>query len=170
MRILLFFSLIIFLSNCASVEIAKEVTKATRSIKTSVTNIIKNSSNDNIEELAKNKKDDKKIINYEIANLEKEKKEKEKIIIEQKKVSKINFLGKNLNEVKLIIGEPNFLRTDGNSRTIRFDNNFCQLFLFSNAKIKNFKIEYYEIRNKNGELIINKEEIKKCYKNFNFIN
>ena len=169
MRILLFFSLIIFLSNCASVEIAKEVTKATRSIKTSVTNIIKNSSNDNIEELAKNKKDDKKIINYEIANLEKEKKEKEKIIKEQKKKTKINFLGKNFNEIKLMVGEPILLRTDGNSKTARFDNNFCQLFLFSNAKTRNFRVEYFEIRNKEGKLIINQKKIEKCYKNFKLI-
>jgi hypothetical protein len=169
MRILLFFSLIIFLSNCASVEIAKEVTKATRSIKTSVTNIIKNSSNDNIEELAKNKKDDKKIINYEIANLEKEKKEKEKIIIEQKNKTVLNFLDKNSDEVRLMIGNYTLMRIDGNTRTTRFDNNYCQLFLFSNAESKNAEVKYFEIRNKKGNLIVESEKIKNCYKNFKLI-
>ena len=187
MRILLLFSIIALLSNCTSVEIAKELTKATKSIKTSINNVIKNSADTNqekiIEEknvdkkiidqeianLEKEKNVDKKIIDQEIASLEKEKKEKEKIIKEQKKKTKINFLGKNFNEIKLMVGEPILLRTDGNSKTARFDNNFCQLFLFSNAKMKNFRVEYFEIRNKEGKLIINKKKIEKCYKNFKLI-
>ena len=40
MRLFLFFCFIIFLSGCTSIEVAKEVTKATASIKTSVENII----------------------------------------------------------------------------------------------------------------------------------
>ena len=192
MRILLLFSIIALLSNCTSVEIAKELTKATKSIKTSIDNIVKSSADTNQEEIIEEKNVDKKIIDQEIANLEKEKnvdkkiidqeiidqeianlekekKEKEKIIKEQKKKTKINFLGKNFNEIKLIVGEPILLRTDGNSKTARFDNNFCQLFLFSNAKTKNFRVEYFEIRNKEGKLIINQKKIEKCYKNFKLI-
>ena len=169
MRILLLFSIIALLSNCTSVEIAKELTKATKSIKTSINNIVKSSADTNQEEIIEEKNVDKKIIDQEIANLEKEKKEKEKIIKEQKKKTKINFLGKNFNEIKLIVGEPILLRTDGNSKTARFDNNFCQLFLFSNAKMKNFRVEYFEIRNKEGKLIINQKKIEKCYKNFKLI-
>ena len=187
MRILLLFSIIALLSNCTSVEIAKELTKATKSIKTSINNIVKSSADTNQEEiieeknvdkkiidqeianLEKEKNVDKKIIDQEIANLEKEKKEKEKIIKEQKKKTKINFLGKNFNEIKVMVGEPILLRTDGNSKTARFDNNFCQLFLFSNAKTKNFRVEYFEIRNKEGKLIINQKKIEKCYKNFKLI-
>ena len=169
MRILLLFSIIALLSNCTSVEIAKELTKATKSIKTSINNIVKSSADTNQEEIIEEKNVDKKIIDQEIANLEKEKKEKEKIIKEQKKKTKINFLGKNFNEIKLMVGEPILLRTDGNSKTARFDNNFCQLFLFSNAKTKNFRVEYFEIRNKEGKLIINKKKIEKCYKNFKLI-
>jgi len=187
MRILLLFSIIALLSNCTSVEIAKELTKATKSIKTSIDNIVKSSADTNQEEiieeknvdkkiidqeianLEKEKNVDKKIIDQEIANLEKEKKEKEKIIKEQKKKTKINFLGKNFNEIKVMVGEPILLRTDGNSKTARFDNNFCQLFLFSNAKTKNFRVEYFEIRNKEGKLIINQKKIEKCYKNFKLI-
>jgi len=169
MRILLLFSIIALLSNCTSVEIAKELTKATKSIKTSINNIVKSSADTNQEEIIEEKNVDKKIIDQEIANLEKEKKEKEKIIKEQKKKTKINFLGKNFNEIKLMVGEPILLRTDGNSKTARFDNNFCQLFLFSNAKTKNFRVEYFEIRNKEGKLIINQKKIEKCYKNFKLI-
>ena len=182
MRILILFSLFILLSNCTTIEVAKEVTKVTKSIQTSVDNIVKSSSNNNqekvIEEETNDKQiidqeieetNDKQIIDQEIANLEKEKKEKKEIIKEQKKETKINFLGKNFNEIKLMIGEPTLLRIDGNSRTVRFDNNFCQLFLFSNAEIKNARVEYFEIRNKVGKLIINKEKIEKCYKNFKLI-
>lgn len=169
MRILLLFSIIALLSNCTSVEIAKELTKATKSIKTSINNVIKSSADTNQEKIIEEKNVDKKIIDQEIANLEKEKKEKEKIIKEQKKKTKINFLGKNFNEIKLMVGEPILLRTDGNSKTARFDNNFCQLFLFSNAKTKNFRVEYFEIRNKEGKLIINQKKIEKCYKNFKLI-
>ena len=68
-----------------------------------------------------------------------------------------------------MIGNPKLIRIDGNSLTERFDNNFCQLFLFSNIKTKNSKIEYFEIRNKEGKLIINKKKIEKCYKNFKLI-
>ena len=41
MRLFLFFSFIILLPGCTSIEVAKEVTKATASIKTSITNVIK---------------------------------------------------------------------------------------------------------------------------------
>lgn len=170
MRILILFSLFILLSNCTTIEVAKEVTKVTKSIQTSVDNIVKSSSNNSQEEVIEEETNDKQIIDQEIANLEKEKKEKKEIIKEQKKETKINFLGKNSNEIKLMIGEPTLLRIDGNSRTVRFDNNFCQLFLFSNAKIKNARVEYFEIRNKVGKLIINKEKIEKCYKNFKLFN
>ena len=179
MRILLLFSIIALLSSCTSVEIAKELTKATKSIKTSFDNVIKSSDDTNQKEIIEEKNVDQEVIDQEvidqevidqeIANLEKEKKEKGKIIKEQKKKTKINFLDKNFNEIKLLVGEPTLLRVDGNSKTARFDNNFCQLFLFSNAKMKNFKVEYFEIRNKEGKLIINKKKIEKCYKNFKLI-
>ena len=42
MRLFLFFSFIILLSGCTSIEVAKEVNKVATSIKKSVTNIIKN--------------------------------------------------------------------------------------------------------------------------------
>ena len=42
MRLFLFFSFIILLSGCTSIEVAKEINKVTTGIKKSVTNIIKN--------------------------------------------------------------------------------------------------------------------------------
>ena len=81
MRIFLLFIFIILLSNCTTIEVAKEITKASKSIKTSVDNIMKSPD----DKIAEENTTDKQVMNQEIANLEKEKKEKEKIITEQKK-------------------------------------------------------------------------------------
>ena len=168
MRILFLFSLITLLYSCASVEMAREVTRATKSIKTSVTKMV-NTQNNNQKKNFIEPANDNKVIEKELANLKKEKKKKEEIIKEQKKEVKINFLGKTPDEIKLIIGQPELIRIDGNSEIVRFDSIYCQLFLFSNKKKNNSKIEYFEIRNKKGELIINKENINKCYKQFKLI-
>ena len=70
MRILILFSLFILLSNCTTIEVAKEVTKVTKSIQTSVDNIVKSSSNNNQEKVIEEETNDKQIIDQEIANLE----------------------------------------------------------------------------------------------------
>ena len=159
MRIFFFFSLIILLNNCTTVEVAKEVTKASKSIKTSVSNLIKDN-NKNKEKIS-----GKEIIDQEIKVVEREKEKEKNIIKEQKQITELSFLGENSEEIERIIGSPVLIRVDGNSRIRRYDNSFCHLFLFSN--INHSKIEYFEIRNKQGELIINKENIQSCYKNFN---
>ena len=69
MRILLLFSIIALLSNCTSVEIAKELSKATKSIKTSIDNVIKSSDDTNQKEIFEEKNIDKKIIDQEIIDL-----------------------------------------------------------------------------------------------------
>ena len=171
MRILHLFFVIILLSSCATVEVAKEVTKASKSISTSLNNLIKNSQNNSEDKslINGNTGDDKKIITQEIVSLEKEKEEKAKLIKKQKKTIRINFLNKTTNEIKAIVGEPKLIRIDGNSKIIRFDNNFCRLFLFVSEKNENSKIKYFEIRNKKGLLIINSDEIETCYRNFKLI-
>jgi hypothetical protein len=169
MRILFFLTLFAILTNCTTVNVVKEVTKASKSVKTSVDNILRGSGGKSHNDPEKNSKkisNDKLKIDQEIKNLQKEKEEKIKIIKEQKKEVKITLLGKTSNEVMLMFGEPDLIRVDGNSRTMRFDNNFCQLFLFSLTKLKNARVDYFEIRNKEGNLIINKKNIDKCYKSF----
>ena len=63
MRIFLLFILIILLSNCTTVEFAKEITKATKSIKTSSNNIIESLENNNQEKIIEETTDDQQIIN-----------------------------------------------------------------------------------------------------------
>ena len=105
MRLFLLMLYFLFLESCTTVEVGKEIIKASNSVKTTVSEIITN------------KKDDSKII--EEKNIEAETEfqieaeieaENEIIIIEQKeqknivetqhKTTEIKFLGKSLNEIK----------------------------------------------------------------------
>ena len=83
--------------------------------------------------------------------------------------SDINFIGKT--EVQLIssIGNPQLKRTDGSVLMLRYDTDGCRLFLFFNEKIKNKKVEYFEIRNSFGELLNSKQSIEQCYREFKLI-
>ena len=150
--ILFILSIIIF-NGCATVEVAKEVTKATESVKTTIQKITNNQ--DNIE----------KTENY--------KKEKEEIVIERKKgvitaikqnkIATIKLLGKNLNQLIQEFGNPVLIRNDGNTRTIRFDTSSCRLFVYFNLTANKSGAKYYEIRNTKGVLLNKKENIKKCF-------
>tara|TARA_B110000438_G_C15764942_1_gene629096 strand:- start:425 stop:850 length:426 start_codon:yes stop_codon:yes gene_type:complete len=138
------------------VEVAKEISKATSSIKTSVDNMMaKDNENINNGGLLKN----------EIEIVEKEKEEQRKLVKEQKKIV-INFLGKSMTELKTLLGDPQLIRFDGNTKIVRYDNFSCKLFLFLNSNYENSRIEHFEIRNRKGNLINVKEKIENCYKNF----
>ena len=147
MQIFFFIFLILVLNNCATIEVAKEVSKATTSIKTSVDNMIKT--------LEK----DKEV-------LEIEKKNEKKLVVEQKKISRINFLEKKLEDIESKIGKPAFKRIDGNIQITRFDATNCRLFLFTDSVGKKSTINYFEIRDANGNLVIKKIEVEKCYVHF----
>ena len=157
MRIFLFLSFILILSGCTTVEVAREVTKATKSMKTSVDNMIKYKEKD---EIASDIEKERKILKVERA-------EEEKLIKEQNKIIKINFLNKELKELKGNLGKPVLSRKDGNSIIKRFDAPICRLFLFFISEDKMQKIKYFEIRNYTGNLIIKKDEAQNCYKELN---
>ena len=162
MRIFLLLILMLIQSSCTTVEVAKEVTKATKSIKKSVDKII------NTEE----KKDEAPtLVNDSIEQekeiLEVEKKKEKKLFKEQKKIIEINFLDKTLNELKRIFGEPQLLRLDGDVQTARFDTNTCRFFLFFNSNVDFSHVKHFEIRDNKGNLINTKEKIQECYKDLN---
>ena len=146
MRIFFFILLILVLNNCATVEVVKEVSKATTSIKTSVDNMIKTLEKDR-----------------EV--LETEKKNEKKLLVQQKKISHINFLEKKLEDIESKIGKPIFIRVDGGTQIIRFDASNCRLFLFTDSMGDKFTIRYFEIRDAKGNLVIKKAEVEKCYMN-----
>ncbi len=146
--------LIITLNGCATVEIAKEVTKAGDSIKTTIQKAAKNQSDlEKTEDVIKEKE---KII---IA------KKKEKAVIKkQKENAIIKIQGKTLDQLTQDFGKSDFIREDGNTKTVRFNSSSCRLFIYFNLEAKKLKAEYYEIRNTKGEPIDKKEKINKCFK------
>ena len=151
----IFYILVLFsLFGCVPVEIAKEVTKVTESIETSVKKIIKSQNKEKIEQ---------EIIAEE-QKISDEQKKVSKLVLQQNKISTINLLGKNIQELNHIIGKPNLIRKDGKTITIRFDSNNCRLFVFLKTTTKTSKTEYYELRNVKGKLIENKRDIEACFK------
>ena len=150
--------LILFLYSCSTVEVAKELTKVTSSVKTSIKKIAtdKEGAEDSIQEIKKEEliKEKQKIIT--------EKKKTKEVIVKQSQITKIEIIGKKIDQLKIEFGEPNFTRVDGNTTTIRFDTESCRLFVFFNSAINKSKSQYFEIRNKNGNLIENKNDIEKC--------
>ena len=152
--------LIITLNGCATVEIAKEVTKAGGKIKTT------------IQKAAKNQNDLEKT--EEVIKTEDVIKEKEEIIVakkkegavinKQKEIATIKIQGRTLNQLTQNFGKYDFIREDGNTKTVRFNASSCRLFVYFNLEVKQPKAEYYEIRNTKGEPIDKKEKINKCFK------
>ena len=167
----IFYILVLFLLfGCAPVEIAKEITKATESIETSFKKIIKPKDKEKIEqEIIAEKKEisDEKIEQEIIAEkkeISDEQKKVSQLVLQQKQISTINLLGKNIQELNRIIGKPNLIRKDRKTTTFRFDSNNCRLFVFMKTTTKTSTAEYYELRNVKGKLIESKDEIESCFK------
>ena len=171
MRIFFFFTFILILNGCATIEVAKGVSKVSTSIETSVKKIAgkeekieekeATSINENIslEEKVSAAKKEKEIV-------EVEKTRQKKVVKKQKEVIKINFVGKTINEIYMRLGDPNLFRLDGNTQTMRYDSNTCRLFLFFNSTTPNTRVDYFEMRDEKGNLIKEKINIENCYKKF----
>ena len=179
---ILFIFIILILSGCTTVEIAKEVTRATTSIKTSIDNITTNkkeleeqTSNkeelgeqtSNKEELGEQTSNEKKILEEKIS-VEKyeitiEQKKEEEVVLKQNKIATINFIGKTIGELTKQLGEPKLSREDGKSTTVRYDTQSCRIFIFFNTSIKKPRAEYYELRNSKGELVKRQKDIERCF-------
>jgi len=174
MRIFFLLTFILILNGCATIEVAKEVSKVSTSIQTSVKKIAekeekeeiirekeKNSISENIslEEKVSEAKKEKEIV-------EGEKKRQKKVVKKQKEVIKINFVGKTINEIYMRLGDSNLFRLDGNTQTMRYDIDACRLFLFFNSTLPSPRVDYFEMRDEKGNLIKEKENIENCYKKF----
>jgi hypothetical protein len=168
MRIFLIFSFMFMLSSCTTIEVAKGVTKASQSIKTSVNNIInadqKNQGISGDQEVSPPVLDN---IIEEMKILEEEEKDEREKIKEQKQIVEVVFLGKTHEEIKVWLGTPTFERKDGNTQTLRFDANDCRLFLFFNTAANSAMVKHIELRDGHGNLINVKKKIQGCYKDLN---
>ena len=160
-HLLLFFSIIV-LCGCSTIEVAKEVTKATKSIKTSIDNIVSTQEEekqpDDIQE--EEQPDD---VEKEKEKIIVEKKKERDVAKKQKKITTIKFLGKTLPELIKEFGYPDLTRQDGNTKTVRFDTLSCRLFLYFNLTINQSRVEHYEIRDTKGNLVNKNKDIKKCF-------
>ena len=159
MRLLAYFLTLVFLSSCTTIEVGREVVKVGAVVKDKVEETIIKKEPEIVED---------KTIVEEQQIITEEKEEEKTIVKEQQKVSKINFIGKQLSEIKQKLGDPNLARLDGSIHMMRYDSHSCRLFIFFNRKSNIKRVEYFEFRDSLGELINTKESIEGCYKEYNF--
>ena len=163
--------LIITLNGCSTIEIAKEVTKVGDSIKTTIQKSAKKQNDSEKTEDVTKEKEEIVVAKKKEEDLTKEKEEivvakkkEEAAINKQTKITVIKIQGKTLNQLTQNFGKSDFIREDGNTKTVRFNASSCRLFVYFNLGVKKPKAEYYEIRDPKGELIDRKEKINKCFK------
>ena len=161
MRAIFIFSIIIqfILTGCSSVEVAREVTKATKSIETSVKKLFKSKEEEEIEQK----------ITIEKQEIIEEQEKISEVVTKQKKVATLNLSYKTMKELKLLIGEPQLIRNDGNTTSARFDSKNCRLFVFMDSSLNKPRVEYYELRNDKGEMIENQKDIELCFNEIKII-
>ena len=109
--------LILFLYSCTTVEVAKEITKVTSSVKTSIQKI----SNENEEITDLNKEVKEEELKKEKQKIITEKKKTKEVITKQSQITKIEIIGKNIDPLKMEFGTPNFASIDGNTKTMVFN-------------------------------------------------
>ena len=162
MRLFFFLSIFIFILGCTTVEVTKEVIKASNSVKKSVENILPKKEVEKTEPDMEVIKKEKEVIIEE--------QEKQKIIIKsQQTLAEINFIGKTEKQITLKIGKPKLMRSDDPIYMLRYDSENCRLFIFFNNNLKNKRAEYFEIRDELGELLSSKQSLEQCYREFNLI-
>ena len=182
MRLFLFFIFITVVTGCTTIEVAKEITKASNSVKKTVTNIVKNEdksikTNETLGTLDTKDTNKETIeieietdnLTLEIETLKTEKKKAKNLAIKQKKVVVVSFLDKTLDHLVNNLGTPNLLRIDGDTEIARFDSSTCRIFFFFDNKQNIKKVKYFEIRDNKGNLIDIKEQIEECFKDFRLI-
>ena len=95
------------------------------------------------------------------------KKEENNKVNIQKRVSTVNLIGRNQKQIISLLGKPDLIRKDGLVYLMRFDRDECITFAFFNQNKQKPKVEHFELRNKNGDLLVNKSQIKECFKDIN---
>ena len=145
MRLSIYFLTLVFLSSCTTIEVGREVVKVGAVLK-----------KDKVEETNTKKEpiiiEDKTIVEEQQIITE-EKEEEKTIVKEQQKIAEINFIGKQLSEIKQKLGQPNLARSDGSVHMMRYDSSSCRLFIFFNINSNVKRVEYFEFRDSLGELI-----------------
>ena len=168
MRIFLFLILSLLLWGCSTVEVTKEIIKATNTVTDKVKDAIPNNENEEdtiIEEII-----EENAIEEEIEIIEEKQEEEKNIVENQQKSAEINFIGKTEDNILNIMGAPKLSRIDGSVYTLRYDSINCRLFLFFNKDASIKRVEYFELRNNNAELLSSEKSIEQCYKELKLFN
>ena len=168
MRIFLFLLPLLFIWGCSTIEVTKEVIKATNTI----SNKVKESAQqkETGEQIVLNKTIEEKEIEEEIENIQEKKEENKNIVESQQKLAEINFIGKKEDKILSLLGQPQLSRVDGFVYTLRYDSENCRLFLFFNKSSTNKRVEYFELREGKTDLLNSKQAIEQCYREFKLIN
>ena len=129
-------SCIIF-NGCTSIEVAKELTKLSKSTATSIKNITK-PKEEEIKEVPSiiietEQENTEQQISIEKKEIIQEKIRTRKVVKKQQKIAQLNLLGKTLNDLNKIFGKPQLHRKDQSTIIIRYDSNSCRIFLFMNC-------------------------------------
>ena len=168
MRILLFFILSLLISGCSTIEVTKEVIKVTNTVTDKVKDAIPNNENEEtaiIEEIV-----EEKDLEKEIEIIEEKQIEEKGIIESQQKSAETNLIGKTEKNILNIMGAAQLSRIDGVVYTLRYDSHNCRLFLFFNKDASTKRVEYFELRNNNTELLSSEKLIEQCYKELKLFN
>ena len=160
MRLLTYLLILIFISNCTTIEVTKEVVKVGTVVKEKVEEQFEGKKTEIVED--KTIVEEKQIITQE-------KKEEKTIVKTQQKLAQINFIGKKISEVKNEMGKPQLARSDGSIKMLRYDSKSCRLFLFFNLSSNVKRVEHFEFRDNIGELLNTKQSLESCYREYKLI-
>ena len=103
-------------------------------------------------------------------NIQEKKEENKNIVESQQKLAEINFIGKTEDKILSLLGQPQLSRVDGSVYTLRYDSDNCRLFLFFNNSLTKKRVEYFELRGENTDLLNSKQALEQCYREFKLIN
>ena len=81
----------------------------------------------------------------------------------QKKYVEISLLGKDKAQIISKLGKPSLIRKNISTYSMRFDKKNCITYVFFNTKQQNPLVQYFELRDNNGNLLINKKDINNCF-------
>ena len=136
MRYIIVCSIFLAIISGCTLEVAREAGKAIKSIDTTISSAKVKKANEKQNERKKTSKKSNK--------------------------SEIKLIGKNEEKLFAMLGRPQLIRKDGNIISMRFDEENCLAYTFfdKNSDIK--KVEYFEIRTKEGLLLKNDSDVSRC--------
>ena len=95
-----------------------------------------------------------------------EKQNERKKTSKKRSESEIKLVGKDEEKLFSMLGKPGLIRENGNIISMRFDEENCLAYTYfdKNSDIK--KVEYFEIRTKEGVLLKNESDVSRCLNEF----